>query len=128
MPSSMAASRSSRRRALHAPQAAVHDLADGGLRFGSQGIGLLKLASLKQRQQLVPGSAIASARVAEIEIAFQRDCKADRHDQNAGIDENPAVLKELDYGSVGIHRFSPEKRSFLGPDPASGGGACIKEW
>src|SRR5262249_43895511 len=59
----------------------------------------------------VPDLAVAPPRVTEVEKALHRYRQADRHDQDAEIDENPAVLEELDYRRVRAHQLTSTKKS-----------------
>ena len=68
----------------------------GVLSQGGQALRVAELALLQHRQHLRPDLAVLVARLRQEDEALDRDRDAERHDQHAGVDEQAAILKELE--------------------------------
>ncbi len=95
---------------LQALDAVADDLADRDVGVAGRGLRLVEASALQQRQHLVPQLAVVGPRAVEEDEAFDRHRQAERHDGNAGVDEQPAVLEELDDGVERIHERFSESR------------------
>jgi hypothetical protein len=72
---------------------------------------LFELTLLQHRQDLGPDGAILCAGLVEKDETLNCDRHAQGHDEQAGINKEAAILKELDGQIEGVHEVvSGEKR------------------
>jgi len=79
------------------------DLADRGVRLRGHALHVAELSLLQQREDLRPDLPVLAARLRQEDEALDGDRHAERHDERARIDEQAAILEELDDGAEGIH-------------------------
>ena len=92
-------------RALHAGEAVIDDLADRRVGVCGHALHLLELAVLQHRQHLRPDLAVLRTRAVEKDQPLDGDGHTQRHDEDAGVDEQAAILEELHCGTECIHRL-----------------------
>jgi len=90
-------------RALHPRQPVADDLAHGGVGVGSHALDVLELTLLQHRQDLCPDLAVFVSGTRKEDEPFDGNGHAQRHDQHTGVDEQAAILEELDSSVEGIH-------------------------
>src|ERR1700688_1938220 len=94
--------------ACHAGDAVIQDGGDGRLRILRERDHLLEVTRAQGRHEFVPQAAIADGLARQIDVTRDGDRYADHENQGQRVEEETAVLEEIDDRIEEIHLRAPK--------------------